>query len=65
MHDAVTCTIPGAKTVEQAIDNAAASDPPELNEDTIAAVRARMKSLSTPWCIIVGNHEKAKDIAVP
>lgn len=39
MHEAVSCAIPGAKTVAQATDNAAASDLPELSDSTMAAVR--------------------------
>ena len=40
MFDAVTCAIPGAKTVPQARDNAAAADLPTLSAETMAAVRA-------------------------
>jgi aryl-alcohol dehydrogenase-like predicted oxidoreductase len=40
MFDAVTCAIPGAKTPEQARDNAAAASLPPLDEKTMAAVRA-------------------------
>ncbi|MEO5894829.1 MAG: aldo/keto reductase [Vicinamibacterales bacterium] len=40
MFDAVTCAIPGAKTVEQARDNAAAASLPSLGEESMAAVRA-------------------------
>jgi aryl-alcohol dehydrogenase-like predicted oxidoreductase len=40
MFDAVTCAIPGAKTVTQARDNAAAADGPPLSPETMAAVRA-------------------------
>jgi aryl-alcohol dehydrogenase-like predicted oxidoreductase len=39
MFDAVTCAIPGAKTPEQARANAAAADLPELDAQTVAAVR--------------------------
>jgi aryl-alcohol dehydrogenase-like predicted oxidoreductase len=39
MFDAVTCAIPGAKTPEQARDNAAAAALPPLDEATMAAVR--------------------------
>jgi aryl-alcohol dehydrogenase-like predicted oxidoreductase len=35
----VTCTIPGAKTPEQARENAAAADLPPLGEPTLAVVR--------------------------
>ncbi len=37
--DAVTCTIPGAKTPKQAQENAAAADLPPLSETTMAKVR--------------------------
>src|SRR5512139_1646082 len=40
MWDAVTCAIPGAKTAQQARDNAAAADLPPLPPQTMAAVRA-------------------------
>ena len=40
MFDAVTCAIPGAKTPEQARDNAAAASLPPLDEKRMAAVRA-------------------------
>ena len=39
MFDGVTCAIPGAKTVEQAVANAAAADLEPLDEGTMAAVR--------------------------
>jgi len=39
MFDAVTCAIPGAKTVAQARDNAAAADLPPISAETMAAVR--------------------------
>lgn len=39
MHGAVTCAIPGAKTAEQATDNASASDLPDLSDSTMAAIR--------------------------
>lgn len=39
MFDAVTCAIPGAKTVAQACANAAAADAPEISARTMAAVR--------------------------
>lgn len=49
MNDAVTCAIPGAKTVAQATDNAAAADLPPLSPETMAAVRsiydARIRTL--------------------
>ena len=38
-HDAVSCTIPGAKNPEQAVANARASDLPELSPETMQAVR--------------------------
>jgi aryl-alcohol dehydrogenase-like predicted oxidoreductase len=40
MFDEVTCAIPGARTVKQAQENAAAADLPPLSPDTMAAVRA-------------------------
>jgi aryl-alcohol dehydrogenase-like predicted oxidoreductase len=49
MFEAVSCAIPGAKTPEQARENAAASDLPPLSPETMAAVRAvydeRLRSL--------------------
>ncbi len=39
MFDAVTCAIPGAKNAAQEADNCAASDLPELGEETMRAVR--------------------------
>ncbi|TAK17016.1 MAG: aldo/keto reductase [Acidobacteria bacterium] len=39
MFDAVTCAIPGARTPEQAIGNAAAGALPPLDDATLAAVR--------------------------
>jgi aryl-alcohol dehydrogenase-like predicted oxidoreductase len=40
MFEAVSCAIPGAKTPEQARDNAAAADLPPLSPETMAAVKA-------------------------
>ena len=40
MFDAVTCAIPGAKTEEQARDNAAAPSLPSLDAETMKAVQA-------------------------
>jgi aryl-alcohol dehydrogenase-like predicted oxidoreductase len=40
MWDAVTCAIPGAKTPQQARDNAAAADLAPLPPETMAAARA-------------------------
>ena len=40
MFDAVTCAIPGAKTPEQAEDNARAADQPALTSSTMGKVRA-------------------------
>jgi aryl-alcohol dehydrogenase-like predicted oxidoreductase len=40
MFEAVSCAIPGAKTAEQARENAAASDLPPLPPETMAAARA-------------------------
>ncbi len=39
MHEAVSCTIPGAKNVQQSRDNAQAADLPDLSEETMAAVQ--------------------------
>jgi aryl-alcohol dehydrogenase-like predicted oxidoreductase len=39
MFDAVTCTIPGARTPDQARANAAAADLPPLDQKTMATVR--------------------------
>ena len=39
MHDAVTCTIPGAKRPSQEKDNAAAADFPPLSDETMKAIR--------------------------
>jgi aryl-alcohol dehydrogenase-like predicted oxidoreductase len=48
MFDAVTCTIPGAKTPAQAADNAAASDLPPLYDETMEAVRDLYDRLIRP-----------------
>jgi len=40
MFEAVSCAIPGAKTAQQARDNAAAASLPPLSPETMAAVRA-------------------------
>ena len=40
MFDAVSCAIPGAKTAEQARDNAAAGSLPPLDTATMESVRA-------------------------
>ena len=49
MWDAVTCTIPGARTVAQARENAAAADLPALSVETMSAVAriydARVRAL--------------------
>jgi aryl-alcohol dehydrogenase-like predicted oxidoreductase len=39
MHDAVSCSIPGAKRAEQVAENAAAADLPPLSEDAMQRVR--------------------------
>jgi aryl-alcohol dehydrogenase-like predicted oxidoreductase len=39
MHDAVTCTIPGAKRPAQVDENAAAADLPPIEPATLAAIR--------------------------
>jgi len=38
MHPAVTCTIPGARRVEQVQDNVAAADLPALAPETLARI---------------------------
>jgi aryl-alcohol dehydrogenase-like predicted oxidoreductase len=48
MFDAVTCAIPGAKRPVQAADNAAASELPPLDEETMAAVRDVYQRLIRP-----------------
>lgn len=40
MHQAVSCAIPGARNVVQAIDNAAAADLPVLSDSTMKAIRS-------------------------
>jgi len=40
MFDAVSCVIPGGKTPEQVTANCAASDMPDLSEETMAGVKA-------------------------
>jgi aryl-alcohol dehydrogenase-like predicted oxidoreductase len=40
MHEAVSCTIPGAKRPSQAADNAAAADLPPIPNDTMEKVRS-------------------------
>jgi aryl-alcohol dehydrogenase-like predicted oxidoreductase len=48
MHEAVSCAIPGAKTQQQARENAAAADVPALSEDTMADVRRVYDSAVAP-----------------
>jgi aryl-alcohol dehydrogenase-like predicted oxidoreductase len=48
MFDAVTCAIPGAKTPAQAAGNAAASDLPPLDDETMEAVREIYDRLIRP-----------------
>ncbi len=48
MFDAVSCTIPGAKNRQQAIDNAMAADLPPLSEETMAQVRAIYDEMIRP-----------------
>jgi aryl-alcohol dehydrogenase-like predicted oxidoreductase len=49
MHDAVSCTIPGAKRPEQVRDNAAAADLPIISQATMRRIediyRSRIKPL--------------------
>jgi aryl-alcohol dehydrogenase-like predicted oxidoreductase len=45
MHDAVSCTIPGAKRPTQVEDNCSASDLPDLPGNTMEAVRATYEKL--------------------
>ena len=39
MFEAVSCTIPGAKNSQQAMDNAKAADLPRLSDETMAAIK--------------------------
>ena len=39
MEDAVSCTIPGGKTPEQVMQNAASSDMPDLSAEQMEAVK--------------------------
>jgi aryl-alcohol dehydrogenase-like predicted oxidoreductase len=48
MHDAVTCSIPGAKRPDQVEENARAADLPALSDKTMAAVRALYDSEVRP-----------------
>ena len=48
MHEAVSCTIPGAKTPEQALANAAAADLPPLDDDTMRQIGAVYDQLVRP-----------------
>jgi aryl-alcohol dehydrogenase-like predicted oxidoreductase len=48
MFDAVTCAIPGAKTEQQAQDNAAAGSLPPLDKKTMGSVRAVYEELIRP-----------------
>ncbi|HEX3774651.1 MAG TPA: aldo/keto reductase, partial [Polyangiaceae bacterium] len=40
MHDAVTCSIPGAKRPEQVAENVAAADLPPLSSDAMRRIKA-------------------------
>ncbi|HNB41158.1 MAG TPA: aldo/keto reductase, partial [Anaerolineales bacterium] len=40
MHDAVTCTIPGAKNPAQAEDNVKAADQPSLSPEAMEKIKA-------------------------
>jgi aryl-alcohol dehydrogenase-like predicted oxidoreductase len=48
MFDAVTCTIPGARTERQARENAAAGALPALDERTMAAANEVYDELIKP-----------------
>jgi aryl-alcohol dehydrogenase-like predicted oxidoreductase len=48
MHDAVTCTIPGAKSPAQARANAAAADLAPLPDATMARIRELYEALAAP-----------------
>jgi aryl-alcohol dehydrogenase-like predicted oxidoreductase len=48
MSEQVTAAIPGARTPEQAVANARASDLPPLTSDTMARVRAIYDELARP-----------------
>jgi aryl-alcohol dehydrogenase-like predicted oxidoreductase len=45
MFEAVSCTIPGAKNSQQAMDNAQAADLPPLSDETMAAVKGIYDSM--------------------
>ncbi len=49
MYDAVTCAIPGAKTVPQATDNFGASNLPDLNERTMHSLTSLYRSKIAPY----------------
>jgi aryl-alcohol dehydrogenase-like predicted oxidoreductase len=49
MFDEVTTVIPGAKTPEQARENAAASDVPPLDEATMTALAGIYREQVAPW----------------
>jgi aryl-alcohol dehydrogenase-like predicted oxidoreductase len=48
MFDAVTCSIPGAKNRQQALDNAAAADLPPMNDETMDRVRSIYDEMIRP-----------------
>jgi aryl-alcohol dehydrogenase-like predicted oxidoreductase len=48
MSEQVTAAIPGARTPEQAVANAAASDMPALHDDTMERIRAIYDELARP-----------------
>ena len=48
MHPAVTCTIPGARRVEQVQDNVAAADLPALDAETLAGITGVYDRLARP-----------------
>ena len=49
MHDAVSTVIPGARSAEQAQGNAAASDVPPLDDDTMARIAAIYEERIAPY----------------
>ena len=53
MFGAVTCAIPGARTPEQARANAAAAEFPEIDRETMDAVRDIYDSRIRP--LVAGN----------
>ena len=55
MSDAVTCAIPGAKTVAQARENISAADLPSLSADVMARLHESTTSRSSRSCMRIGS----------